>query len=273
MALFIGQVYVPIIFSLILFFFAIRYDFNSTHRGTINLFGIEIEITDRRIWRIVCCTISLWIVPYLCNLNYAKFFPEDLQMEVFYDSAGIKKSLSEFTNDELLTFNYNKSNDQYAEIYYKDLDKKLNDLLNYNGFFSLSDGIVHSKGETKFMVSKETGFQNYYIEKAKGELNHILERPNYKSIEFHSFFEKLPSQNDYIRPSISDILVKHEIILKPLFKQVVAEKYKSNGIIFDHTLMGVTKVKLLPFPKFYNTVYFFAYKKNVSVPIGYAVYR
>lgn len=271
--MFIAKVYIPILVSLFLMYIAIRYEFSTNHLFTIGVFGFEVDITNKRIGRIACSAFALSIVPYFCTLNYCQFFPKDLQMEVFYDSVGLKKSLEQFTPEELLSFNYDKSNDQYAAIYYKDLDTKLKDLLKYDGFFSLSDGIVHSTGETKFEVSQESGFHNYHIEKAEGKLSHLLERPQHKSVEFRSFFEKLSSINDYIRPSFSEIVFKQEVILKPLFKQVVAEKLKSDGIIFDHTLMGVTKVKLLPFPKYSNTVYFFEYQKKVSVPIGYAVYR
>ncbi len=70
-------------------------------------------------------------------------------MEVFYDEEGIKNSLSQFTEEELGKIGFNGYDKNITNIYYEDIDEKVNSMLNYQGFFSLKDGIVHSHGNYK----------------------------------------------------------------------------------------------------------------------------
>jgi hypothetical protein len=149
----------------------------------------------------------------------------------------------------------------------------LKEILRYNGFFSLSDGIVHSSGETIFVVNKLSGIHNYKIVEARGELLHILETPNKQSLSFKSYFDLLPTSHDYLLPDISYCIINNSFIIEPRFKQIIAENNKSSGILFDHTLVGLTKIIFSPWPHFSNTIYLFQPSKDKLVPIGYAVYQ
>lgn len=194
-------------------------------------------------------------------------------MEVFYDEKGIQRSLSVFTSEELQSLGYQGFNKGDVEEYYRALDKRLGLLLRYEGFFSVRDGTVHSKGQTSFKVQQTDGIHNYYISDSKGELAHTLERAGKPTVNFLSFFEKLPSPNDYVRPTLLELLLKQEVIIAPKFKQILAEKNRSDGVIFDHILVGATKICLVPYPRYSNTVYFIETKHHGVVPIGYAVYK
>lgn len=181
--------------------------------------------------------------------------------------------MSGFTSEELKLLGYQGFNKGDVEEYYRSLDERLGLLLHYEGFFSVRDGTVHSKGQTSFKVQQTDGIHNYYIAESKGELSHCLERAEKPTVNFLSFFDKLPSPNDYIRPKLLDLLLKQEVVIAPRFKQILAEKNKSDGVIFDHVLVGVTKVFLVPYPRYSNTVYFIETKNHGLVPIGYAVYK
>src|SRR5574341_476789 len=194
-------------------------------------------------------------------------------MEVFYDQHGIGESLAVFTPAELASLGYDSKNAALCSVYYTDLDKKLKEIMRLDKFFLLQEGILHSKGETSFKISKISGIQNYYIVESKGEVVHVLERPQLPSVAFKSFFERLPSSYDYIRPSLRNIFIDRSIVLRPRFKQLLAEQNKAESTLFDHVLVGATKVFILPVPRFSNTVYFFELRGVGLVPIGYAVYK
>ena len=203
--------------------------------------------------------------------DFSALFPDRLKMKIFYDSFGIDNNLKNFSKKELDSIGIAKDYANLQSVYYEDIDTEIKKILNTPAFFTVLDGHIHSKGETVFTVKREKRIQKYIITEAKGQLEHILERPNSSEYKFITFFEKIPSSNDYLRPNFKDIYIKQKFILKPLFKQILAENYNSNRVYFHHILCGVTKVKFFPYPSFSNTVYFF--KVNESfVPIGYAIY-
>lgn len=239
----------------------------------IKRFGFAITITRKMATRLAFFAAAFLMLPYYLHIDLSEFFPSHFEMEVFYDQDGLADSLSTFSPEELSNLGYVPGNEQSATRYYSTLDKKLNGLLGYEGFFSISDGVVYSHGDTTFKVTKTKGIHNYYISEARGELSHTLERPQHPAIHFKSFFEKLPSSGDYIRPNVLDFIFNNHIVIRPRFKQIVAEQNRSLGVLFDHSLVGATKVYLFPYPKFSNTVYFFDTVEDGLVPIGYAVYH
>ena len=267
------QIYIPFFTALSLVLIAIKSRFGKEVLLSINKFGFEINITKNIAGRVAFVIGAFTILSYYLCFDYSKYFPSHLEMEVFYDEKGINESLSVFSDDELKSIGAKPYNRKSAYAYYAILDAKLKSILGYQQFFSTVNGIVHSKGETSFIVQKISGIHNYYITESKGELIHVLEVPGKASLRCLSFFEKLSSSNDYIRPNIWQILIKGEVILCPRFKQIIAEKNRSTSVLFDHTLLGLTKVYLIPYPHFSNTVYFFKSKTDGLVPIGYAVYK
>ncbi len=269
------ELYVPVFLSLIFILLSIRLKFSEKVLFRIKTPFLETEhqVTNSLTGRVLLIGSALICLSYYLFVDFSNFFPQHLEMEVFYDQAGLKKSLEVFTPDELTAIGYHTENEQYCSRYYTALDLKLKEILPYNEFFSLKGGQVHSNGETSFKVTKLSGIHSYHILESKGQLLHIVERPQQKEIKFKSFFEKLPSASDYLRPAFSDIVIRRAIILSPRFKQILAEHNRSDGALFDHTLMGITKVYLFPLPKFSNTVNFCEFDDIGSVPISYTVYQ
>lgn len=141
-------------------------------------------------------------------------------------------------------------------------------------FFNITTvGVIHSSGETSFIVEKVEGIQKYHISESHGEVLHILEMPNRASKQFKTFFEKMVTSGDYINPPIWQLVTRRSVILRPQFKQVLAQNIKAEGILFHHTVVGVTKVKIYPWPDFSNTVYFADFRGVGLVPVAYAIYR
>lgn len=266
------KLYGPFFSSLALLIFVFRANFGKNVVLKIQKYGFEFVITKTLAGRAAFLVGSLSLFSYYLYMDYSQFFPSHFEMEVFYDEEGIKQALGVFSKQELEKLRYNKD-EELIKSYYKSLDKRLQDILSYKGFFSLEHGIVHSEGATSFKVSQTSGIHNYYITESKGQLTHILDVPGRPRISFLSFFDKIPSSSDYIRPSIARIILERELIISPRFKQIIAEKNKSDGVVFDHLLIGVTKVYLFPYPTFSNTMYFYDAGNKGIVPIGYAVYK
>ena len=132
---------------------------------------------------------------------------------------------------------------------------------------------MHSSGRTTFVVEKTGGFQNYHIVESRGDLTHVMEVPNLPRVEFFTLFEKLNSKDDYLRPSFSDVFINRTYVLRPLFKQMLAQDRTSQGVLFRFTVVGATKLYLIPWPKFSNTVYFADFGTAGLVPIAYTIYR
>lgn len=267
------KLYAPFISSVALIIWALKTSFGSTPIVTISRFGFDFVLTRNLAGKIAIIVGVISLLSTYIYLDYSKFFPSHFEMEVFYDEQGIERSLSVFTSEELQALGCLKFNKYGAEKYYRSLDERLGLLLHYKGFFSVRDGIVHSKGETSFKVQQTDGVHNYYISDVNGELAHTLEMAGKPSVNFLSFFEKLPSPNDYVRPPLLELFLKQEVIIAPKFKQILAEKNRSDGVIFDHVLVGVTKIYLVPYPRYSNTVYFVETKNYGVIPIGYAVYK
>jgi len=268
------KLYAPALLAMALIIVSLRLKIKDNIMLTLTppLLNVSIPITSRVLCRLILVGLSLTCFYYYLVLDFSSFFPSTYEMDVFYDEEGIENSLSHFTEDELEEIGFSGCDKNITNIYYKDLDERINSMLNYQGFFSLKDGIVHSHGETDFKVIKKSGFHKYRIKKAKGELTHVLERPNTGDISLKTFFDLIPTSYDHLNPSFSDIFIKRRIILQPRCKQILAEKNRSDGILFDHILVGITRVVLFPVPTFKNTVYFYESSNGRLIPIGYAVY-
>lgn len=269
----IVKLYGPFLSSLALLILALRARFGDEAVLSIQKYGFEFVVTKTIAGRAAFLVGALTLFSYYLYMDYSQFFPSHFEIEVFYDDEGIDKSLSVFSQKELSSLGYKGKDVALVKTYYQSLDKKLREILSYDGFFSLEHGIVHSEGETSFKVRQTPGIHNYYVTESKGQLTHILDAPGQPNIGFLSFFEKIPSSSDYIRPRLTQILFDQELVISPRFKQIIAEKNRSDGVIFDHALIGVTKISLFPYPTFSNTVYFYDANEKGIVPIGYAVYK
>ena len=185
--------------------------------------------------------------PYLIY-DYSKFFPRYYQMEVFFDESGLTQSLNEFSSTERRGLFIPADFKKYQEQYFKQIDSEIQRSLGAGGFFNVAEGYVHSEGRAELVAEKTDGWQNYHVEQAEGELKHILEVPNKPPLEFYSRFERLPSEDDYVRPSPVDLFFRHSITLRTRYKQILMQSKVSEGLLFKVTLVGITKITIFPWP-------------------------
>lgn len=273
----IVKLYIPgvlFFFFLILFIVSKRKD-EKTFNLSFEKFGINLNIPIKSfiLQKVILLFLGIFSLTFYLTYDFSKFFPEKLKMEVFFDDEGIEKCLSRYTEKEIKELNIiNKNFEKHQLEYYRTLDKEVKRLLDLD-FFSIKSHEIHSEGKTTFIVDKTQGIHNYYISESIGELMHFAEKPRAKPISFVSYFEKTKSPSDKITVGFYDIFIKNKVILKPRFKQIVAESIKSEGKEFDHILGGYTVVNFFPIPRFSNTIYLLEVDSVGLVPIGYAVYR
>lgn len=270
------KLYGPIAVSLMLFFILFKIKDSSktvTIPLSIGFIGTQIDVKSKTLKQLLTFLSIIAVFSSYLVYDYSTFFPEQLEMEVFFDKEGIESSLKNYDKDELELLSVVEDYEKYKDIYYHDLDDAVNKMISIDSFYSFSNGVLHGYGSTVFKVKKIEGIQNYYIVKSEGSIKHVLERPNEMEISFVSYFEKIKSRNDYLKPTLADIYLKQEIIIKPMFKQIIAENKKSSGTTFNHILYGVTKIHFFPFPYFENTIYLFKYKDVGLIPIAYSIYQ
>jgi hypothetical protein len=276
--LILGRLYLPLLFAILTFtyIFIVRKSAEKVEIP-INIFSIiefKLPISSGIVKKVLLIILTLILIGSYLTRDYSKLFPSELDMEVFYDEEGLKKTIDILTPDEKKTIGINYLDyDKYQAVYYDALDEKVKEILKCNDFFKIKNGIVHSSGMTTIKVEKINGFQNYYITESKGRLDHTCEAPNIESVSFSSSFDKINSSNDYLKPDLYRIFFNGEIILNTLYKQILSEGWRSNPVPFHHTVIGVTKIYLFPFPRYSNTLYLYKHDKGGLIPIAYAVYK
>lgn len=271
------KLYIPavlFIFFLVLFLISKKKE-KKTFILSLEKLGIPLTIPIQSyiMQKIILLLLGAFSLTFYITYDFSKFFPEKLEMAVFFDKEGISNCLKKYTDEEIKNLKIIDKNYEKCQLdYYKTLDEEVKRILNLD-FFSIKSHEIHSDGKTTFVVEKTQGIHNYYISESIGELTHIAEKPHSKAISFISYFEKCKSPSDKISVNFFDIFIKNKIILKPRFKQIVAESIKSQGKEFDHILGGYTVLTFFPIPKYSNTLYLLQLDSIGLIPIGYAVYR
>jgi hypothetical protein len=277
----ISKLYGPILLSFLLLLLVIsvkkeqnlgNVELNPTIWG-ISIFKFSLPITNIWITRGLLVCLSFITFSLLIIMDYSNFFPQHLEMEVFFDNDGIADSLKVFSDLELKQVRIPDNYKQFQSRYYDDVNAEISRIFQREETLFVNPKEVHSQGRTSFIVEKIFGLQSYYIKESHGELVHVVERPNKPRLQFKSFFEKLNSHYDYLKPSLGKLLIKQSIIIQPRFKQIFAENLKADGTSFHHTLIGLFKVTFFPFPKFSNTIYLMQLDDIGLIPVGYAIYR
>lgn len=270
----IAKLYLPAFVSIGLFLllFLIKNDGSATL--TLKVPFIDATFPVKRIWgiRALILVMAVTSLSAYRMIDLSSLFPPKMEMQVFYDEVGIQAALAEFSEEDLKQLGKPTLSKDRRAFYYDELDRRLNEQLGGNVFFSLQDGIVHSEGETVIAVKKEEGFLKYVLKDASGKLEHILERPGEPDISFVSFFEMHDTQYNFMHPKLWDVIKNNGMLMQPRFKQIIAEDFTSRRVVFDHTLVGATKIRALPSLTFGNTVYFFVDDDGKLVPIAYAIY-
>lgn len=275
------KIYLPFLLFLflILSLFAVTQSKDSASL-TLNFFElIYYQLPIQSIWlaRTIIFLMGLACLASYLFYDYANFLGNNLlKFKIFFDSKGLKKSLEAFTAEELLALNVKCINyDREQSLYYNQLDEDLETIIPSNSpdFFRLTNEVI-SQGMMSLEVKKKFGFQSYHIVKVEGFLTHSFLGGASKQgkIIFRTHFEKVDSNNDYMKLSLTDIYWKHKKKLLIRFKQTLITPDFSKGARFNRTFYSLTKLDFFPFPCFSNTIHLFDHNGEL-VPVCYSVYE
>ena len=218
----------------------------------------------------VCLTKSL-------TLDFSKYFPKRLQMDVYFDKQGIERNLSFFSSEEInevsLADDWKEHISSYDETVKGSLgalweQRHLAETLNISEF---SREWVEARGSTTFIVSR-VGLLSYRIDESAGRLDYVWAMPKKPRRSYCTAFQLHETASNHLRPKLRNLLKSPTLILKPEFKQIFATDEGELNAPFDHLVIGLTKVFLLPYPHLSDTLYLWKLQNGKTVPIAYAVY-
>jgi len=239
----------------------------------LNFLEIEVPISNIVLTRVVLGVLALLSLTVALLTDYSELYPKALKMDVYFDQQGIYKILRSFSVSERLQLGIVEDYEPFQAIYYDMIDKELERVLGVSVPFADHREDIHSEGETTFIVEKVNGVQRYHLEESEGKLRHVLERRREPPLQFMTFFEKKHSSRDYFEGTAWDLIRGRGCVIAPLFNQILAENMKTSGRVFDHAVVGATRIRLYPFPSYSTTLYLAVMEGGGLAPVGYAVYR
>jgi hypothetical protein len=265
-----GPLVVSVVFLVASFFVPGSEAMTMIELQPMELFAVDLPIPTPVLVRGMLLVASIGALSCFAIYDYAAFFPRYLRMEVFFDDDGIRRSIATLklnaVQNNWLVGEYSKQRSHYFDA----VDTKI-ESLGYARTFSLADRhTIHSNGHTWFVVEPVVGWQRYRVVEAKGELQHVLEVPGSPAAQLLTFFEKVPTGEDYFTVSWTH---PFRILLKPRFKQMLAIDRESTRSTFQFIIVGLTLAQIFPWPGFSNTVYCADFEGVGLVPIAYAVYH
>jgi len=235
---------------------------------------VNLSIAHPTLIRIVLATGAAAILSSYGFYDYAQFFPTHFKMDVFFDDRGLSDAVNDLSAAERTRLKIIEDFQSRKAEYFAAVDQQVRSLLKIDEFYNTSNGVLHSTGETSFVVESASGWQRYHISEARGELTHTLEIPGQPELRLLTIFERLTSSDDYFNVHIVDILWRWGTVLRPRFKQLLTFDRATVGSgTFRVAVVGVTKVEIFPWPKINRTVYCADVPNVGLVPIAYAVYR
>jgi hypothetical protein len=131
--------------------------------------------------------------------------------------------------------------------------------------------LLHAHGETILSVQR-VSWLLYKVVSGGGSLKLVLENRDRPVFRFRSEFYLRDTGDNYIRPSILELMRSPTVMLRPEFKQVFQIEHGGADAPFDHRVAAVTKLRLLPTPSFSDTLYMWRDHDGKAVPVAYAIY-
>jgi len=239
----------------------------------LEVFQLEIPLTDIVLTRAVLSFLVLFVLLRVAFMDYSRLYPKVMEMDVFFDEAGIDRALRRLTPAERRELEIPDDYRAHQRDYYEQLDRELEKVIGEKVIFEEGRADLYSEGETTFVVEKVGGFQRYCLKHSEGRLHHTLERPAKVPLRFMTFFEKRKTEHDYFQPNFLRVSMGKSFVIRPVFNQILAENMKTQGRVFHHAIIGATKIWLYPMPAYGNTLYLADTKGAGLVPVAYAVYR
>lgn len=286
---FVLRFYVPLIVGVGLIVLGLSADFVIGPSGiplemSVGLPGLAVmiplpaKIAEKWIPVLTFVSGGMAIVILGITTDFSKFFPKTFRIDVFFDIEGLQAVLNSFPQSALSAVHLDPEWHQRVQTYdclvrdtLEELCKKVGANKHMLDTHLVNRATLHAHGKTTFKAER-IGLLSYRIVESEGYLDHTVDTPKAEICYFRTEFSLRSTRHDHVRPHIRDLLRGH--LLRPEFKQTLRV---GAGVIeakiLDHTVIGMTKVRIIPFPSFSSTVYLWLQEDNrKTVPVAYAVY-
>jgi hypothetical protein len=292
---FLVNFYLPILASLIIFFVALfapgflrglKLPAGETEVsfGLIIVgFKIPLRFLNENvvITKAVCYVISVILLIYALSIDFSKYFPTTLNMDVYYDLNGIHRTLDRLDSEDRAQLNI--ADDWLVGIgeYDRDVIFNIAKLWDKEGLPNswpnnlLPRPHFSGSGQTTFVVER-LSFFTYKIVESQGRLTYSTTSPRNEVKSFSGASKIKPTASSYIRPTLTRLLSKPSILITPEFMQIFGNgsvRTDVAGVNFDHSLIAATEITLLPTPSIGDTVLLWKAKSGQLIPVAYAIYR
>ena len=149
------RLHLPLIVFLLLLLcvFMIEAEGKST-AISLNLlvFEIDLPLNSIVVARVIVIIGAFGSLASYLVLDFTQFFKPILEMEVHFDSEGIRQRLTLFSSNELTSLNVVKDYEPFQAQYYESLDRDLNSNIKEAGAVFIGESKnIDAKGWTIFM--------------------------------------------------------------------------------------------------------------------------
>lgn len=248
----------------------------------VGLLGLKIPLAawaeNAWIARVTTYSVAGFLFLYATSLDFSRYFPTKLKLDAYFDAKGIERTLELFTEEAQAALDIDKNWKDKISEYDKDVVASLKQLWKAKG---LSDvwpddasvrDVIHASGETTFVVDR-VGVLTYKIKESEGLLGYEADFPRRERRQFRGEFHLRDTASNYIRPKILDLIKSPSVLISPQFKQVFQLDSWATSGPFDHILIAATRISLLPFPSFGDSIYLWKSHDGGWIPVAYCVYH
>lgn len=225
--------------------------------------------------------IAFSLIFYGATTNFSNYFPNRLKMDVYFDVRGLERVLQIYTPSELAELSIDQNWKNLISEYDSDVISSLKMVWQSQGktdpwpHDQSPRDVIHGSGETTFIVERK-GFLSYKVSESKGVLQYVADFPRRDRQAFKGFCSLRDSASSYIRPNVFCFLRRPVVVISPEIMQVFhIEKWNDGETTgpFDHLLRAVTKVTIIPFPSFSDSIYLWKASGGKHIPVAYCVYH
>lgn len=227
--------------------------------------------------RLVTAIVGISCFAFALLIDFSKYFPRRLGMDVYFDQKGIQRTLRVFSDRDLADLVPASDWEARVSRYDAEVVAGLNSLWVSRGtqdsptLENMGRELLHAQGETVISVNR-VKLLLYKVSSGKGSLELVLENRDRPVFRFRSEFYLRDTADNYLRPKFVDLFRSPNIMLRPEFKQVFQIEHGGADAPFNHRVVAVTKIRLLPTPSFSDTVYLWRDDDEKTVPVAYAIY-
>ncbi len=212
--------------------------------------------------------------------NYASWLPAYMRFEMFFDAHRIDETLRGLSEQERNALGIEQGWREYQEQYLRNLNESLRELASASPVHVEFTSQSHGSGEFVYRVRSVKGWQKYQLDEAWGYARFSFTGNQNETTTLFCLVTKIPTSEDRIRVSFTDIFIRGSKILRPRVRLDMPTSPFTASYIAE--VLATTKVHIFPIPTIGETLYLVdkadiqgiaaTHLERPMVPIAYGIY-